>query len=434
MRLGFLVLMGLVGAAPAFADEAVRTGAAAFGDWRTDAPGVRRLITPADLPPPFATSSTANMSQHEARTGGELPKAPSGFTVEQFATGLNMPRVIRIAPNGDIFVAETGAGRVRVFRSGGAGAGPAHGEIFADGLQRPYGIAFYPSEQNPRFVYIATPDSVVRFPYRSGDIKASGPAEKIASLPNGGGHWTRDLAFSPNDKTLFVSVGSASNDAEGLRAMAARVLGASWGDEQRRADVLAFDPDGSHERVYATGIRNCSGLAVQPGMGALWCAVNERDGLGDDLPPDYVTHVAQGAFYGWPWYYLGDHQDPRHKDERADLANAITTPDVLIQAHSAPLAIAFYGADQFPSGYKGDAFVTLHGSWNRAKRTGYKVVRLVMKDGKPTGEYEDFLVGFVGDDKNVWGRPVGVAVAPDGSLLVSDDGSGSIWRVSFKGK
>jgi glucose/arabinose dehydrogenase len=437
MRLGFLVLLCLLSAAPAFADETVRTGAAAFGDWRTDAPGARRLITPADLPPPFATRSAASRSQRAARAGVDIPKAPAGFTVDLFASGLNMPRVIRVAPNGDIFVAEHGAGRVRVFHPGKAG--PAQGEIFADGLQRPYGIAFYPSGENPRFVYVATPESVVRFPYRSGEMKASGPAEKIASLPNGGGHWTRDLAFSPDDKTLFVSVGSASNDAEGApradqASIAEAPLGASFADEQRRADVLAFDPEGKNERVYATGIRNCSGLAVQPGTGALWCAVNERDGLGDNLPPDYATHVAQGAFYGWPWYYLGDHQDPRHKGERPDLASRVTTPDVLIQAHSAPLGIAFYAADQFPSEYSGDAFVTLHGSWNRSTLTGYKVVRLLMKDGKPTGEYEDFLVGFVGDDKSVWGRPVGVAVTHDGSLLVSDDASNSIWRVSYKGK
>src|ERR1700721_2586716 len=310
MRLGFLVLLGLVGATLAFADEAVRTGAAAFGDWRTDAPGARRLITPADLPAPFATHSTANMSQHEARTGAEIPKAPRGFTVEPFATGLNTPRVIRVAPNGDIFVAETGAGSVRVFHPG-AGSGPAKGEIFAAGLQRPYGIAFYPSGEKPRFVYVASPDSVVRFPYRSGDVKASGPAEKIASLPSGGGHWSRDLAFSPDDKTLYVSVGSGGNVGQGAphadqASIAEAPIGASFGDEARRADVLAFDPDGRHERVYATGIRNCSALAVQPGTGALWCAVNERDGLGDDLPPDYQRHSAAAARTGWPWV---DHRD-----------------------------------------------------------------------------------------------------------------------------
>ncbi|MGA8585868.1 MAG: sorbosone dehydrogenase family protein [Roseiarcus sp.] len=439
MRLGFIVLLGLVGAGTAFADETVRTGAAAFGDWRTDAPGVRRLITPADLPAPFATPSARNMSPQAARTEADIPKAPPGFAVDLFATGLSTPRVIRVAPNGDIFVAETGAGRVLVFRPGESQAGPAQGKIFAGGLQQPYGIAFYPSGQEPRFVYVATPDSVVRFPYRSGETKTSGPPETIASLPGGGSHWTRDLAFSPDDKTLFVSVGSSSNVAEGARIpdeaeIAGPPLGASFGDEQRRADVLAFDPEGRNERVYATGIRNCSGLAIQPGTGALWCAVNERDGLGDDLPPDYATRVVQGAFYGWPWYYLGDHHDPRHQGERADLANRITTPDVLIQAHSAPLGIAFYTADQFPSEYRGDAFLTLHGSWNRSKRTGYKVVRLLMKDGKPTGAYEDFLVGFFSNDASVWGRPVGVAVARDGSLLVGEDDSGSIWRVKYRGK
>src|ERR1700722_11180831 len=230
MRPGFFVLVCLVGAAPAFADEAVRTGAAAFGDWRTDGPGVRRLITPTDLPAPFATKSAVGRSQRAARTGVDIPKAPPGFAVDLFASGLNIPRVIRIAPNGDIFVAETGAGRVRVFHSGGAGAGPAQGEIFADGLQRPYGIAFYPPGENPRFVYVASPDSVVRFPYRSGEMKASGPAEKIASLPSGGGHWTRDLAFSPDDKTLFVSVGSGSNVDEGVpRADEASIVEAPIG-------------------------------------------------------------------------------------------------------------------------------------------------------------------------------------------------------------
>ena len=437
MRLGFLVLLGLVGATPAFADEAVRTGAAAFGDWRTDAPGARRLITPADLPAPFATRSTANMSQHEARTEADVPKAPPGFAVDLFATGLNMPRVIRVAPNGDIFVAETGAGSVRVFHPG-AGSGPAEGEIFADGLQRPYGIAFYPSGERPalRLCRVAGLRCALSLSQRRHEgLRPGGKDRELAE---------RRRTLDPRPRVLgrrqdAVRFGRLSEQCRRRRradqaSIAEAPIGASFGEEQRRADVLAFDPDGRHERVYATGIRNCSGLAVQPGTGALWCAVNERDGLGDDLPPDYATHVAQGAFYGWPWYYLGDHQDPRHKDERADLANAITTPDVLIQAHSAPLGIAFYAADQFPSDYKGDAFVTLHGSWNRAKRTGYKVVRLVMKDGKPTGEYEDFLVGFVGDDKNVWGRPVGVAVTHDGSLLVSDDGSGSIWRVSYKGK
>src|SRR6202044_3464798 len=210
MRLGFLVLLGLAGATLAFADEAVRTGAAAFGDWRTDAPGVRRLITPADLPAPYATRSTANMSQHEARTSAEAPKAPSGFAVDLFATGLNMPRVLRIAPNGDIFVAETGAGSVRVFHPG-ASPGPAKGEIFAAGLQRPYGIAFYPSGENPRFVSAPLPDSVVEFPYRSGDVKAWGPAEKTASLPSGGLQWTRANSFSPDDASLYVSVASGSN-------------------------------------------------------------------------------------------------------------------------------------------------------------------------------------------------------------------------------
>jgi glucose/arabinose dehydrogenase len=298
-----------------------------------------------------------------------------------------------------------------------------------------FGIAFFPSGLDPSWIYVATPGSVVRFPYRSGDLKASGPAETVvAKLPARGGHLTRDIAFSPDDKTMFVSVGSATNDAELTSTFAARLRGASWDVEQDRADVLAFDPEGGHKRVFATGLRNCSGLTVQPGSAALWCAVNERDGLGDDLPPDFATRVAEGEFFGWPWFYIGAQEDPRHKGERPDLAGKVTVPDVLFQPHSAPLGITFYEDGQFPPDFKGDAFVALHGSWNRAKRTGYKVVRLLMKDGRPTGVYEDFLTGCVADDASVWGRPVDVAVTKDGALLVTDDEGGAIWRVSYAGK
>jgi glucose/arabinose dehydrogenase len=429
----------------ALADEsATRTGAAAYGDWRSDAPGVRRKLTAADMPAPGATRSVANVSRLVARPDGALPKAPAGFAVSLFASGLEEPRVVRVAPNGDVFVAESAAGRVTVISAADGAAKAAGAAIFAAGLHRPFGIAFYPSGPNPSYVYVAETDRVVRFPYHSGETKAAGPAEVVVpSLPAGRGHWTRDLAFSADGKTLFVSVGSGSNaadempdaPAEGLATFAAKhALGAAWAAEENRADVLAFDPDGGGERPFATGLRNCSGLTVQPQSGALWCAVNERDALGDDLPPDYATSVKPGAFYGWPWFYIGDHEDPRLAGRRGDLAGSVTTPDVLFQAHSAPLGIAFYDGGQFPADYRGDAFVALHGSWNRAKRTGYKVVRLPFKDGAPTGEYEDFLVGFVADDASVWGRPVDVAVAHDGALLVTDDGGGAIWRVAYHGR
>ncbi|HXW21093.1 MAG TPA: sorbosone dehydrogenase family protein, partial [Roseiarcus sp.] len=358
-----------------------------------------------------------------------------------FAKGLDEPRVIRVAPNGDIFVAESAGGRVSVARAED-GATSAKFEVFAADLNRPFGIAFYPPGPDPKYVYIANTNSVVRYPYRSGDLAPAGPREVVVpSLPSGG-HWTRDIAFSLDGKTMFVAVGSGSNVAERMAPLekaqvdafaAGRPPGATWGPEENRADVLAFDPDGGAMRVYATGIRNCSGLTIQPETGAPWCAVNERDILGDDLPPDFATRVREGAFYGWPWYYIGRNQDPRHKGERPDLAAKVAIPDVLIQPHSAPLGIVFYEASQFPAEYKGDAFVALHGSWNRAKRTGYKVVRLPFKDGQPTGEYEDFLVGFVLDDSSVWGRPVDVAVARDGALLVTDDGGNAVWRIAYKG-
>ncbi len=446
MRPPLLLASLLIAVSPlyALADDGVRTGAAAYGDWRTDAPGVRRKITVADMPPPGATRSVANPPRIVARPDGALPKAPAGFAVSLFASRLDEPRVVRVAPNGDVFVAESGAGRVAVLRAADGAPAAASAATFAAGLHRPFGIAFYPPGPDPRYVYVAETDRVVRFPYRAGEAKAAGPAEVVVPrLPAGGGHWTRDLAFSVDGETLFVSVGSGSNagedmteaPAEGLAAfIAAHPLGAAWSAEEDRADVLAFSPNGGEKGIFATGLRNCSGLTVEPQTGDLWCAVNERDSMGDDTPPDYATRVRPGAFYGWPWFYIGSHEDPRLEGRRADLAGSVATPDVLIQAHSAPLGIAFYDGAQFPAEYRGDAFVALHGSWNRAKRTGYKVVRLIFKNGAPTGEYEDFLIGFVADDASVWGRPVDVAVAHDGALLVTDDGGGAVWRVAYQGR
>jgi glucose/arabinose dehydrogenase/cytochrome c2 len=426
----------------AVAAPGLRTGAAALGDFRGDGPGVRRHITVADLPAPFATKSSRNNPSVVAPPEGAHPYAPPGFRAERFATGLEAPRLLRVAPNGDVFIAESAAGRVRVLRAADGAASPERNEVFAKDLDRPFGIAFYPPGPDPTFVYVADNNAVLRFPYQAGDLAARGPAETIVPRLAGstGGHWTRDLAFSPDGKRMFVSVGSGSNVAEGLPARSgadlvawesAHGLGATWGDEEARADVLVFDAGGGGVRVFAAGIRNCVGLAVQPATGELWCSTNERDGLGDDLVPDYVTRVREGAFYGWPWYYLGAHEDPRHPGARPDLAGKITVPDVLLQPHSASLQMAFYDGAMFPPAYRGGAFMALHGSWNRAARTGYKVARAIVENGVPTGEYEDFLTGFVVDDDHVWARPVGVAVAHDGALLVSEDGNGTIWRVSY---
>jgi hypothetical protein len=233
---------------------------------------------------------------------------------------------------------------------------------------------------------------------------------------------------------MLVSVGSASNDAEGIKSSPSddpkSALGATSSYEARRADVLSFNPDGADAAIFATGIRNCVGLAVHPATGDAYCSTNERDGFGDDLVPDYVTRVREGAFYGWPWFYIGNHEDPNHASERPDLKDKVTVPDVLIQPHSASLGLTFYDGNAFPAEYRGDGFAAEHGSWNRAKRAGYKVIRIRMKDGVPTGEYEDFMMGFVVNDSDVWGRPVGVTVTRDGALLVSEDGNGTIWRIT----
>lgn len=417
--------------------EPVLQGKEAYGDWQADKPGRIRLIRPQDLVPPGATRSAASSARVVPRPPEAALRVPAGFKIELFAEGLRAPRIVRVAPNGDVFVAETRAGTIRVLRAGEDGK-VATSEVFASGLRQPFGIAFFPNGDNPQWVYVANTDSVVRFPYQAGDLKARGKAETIvASLPHDGGHSTRDIVFTPDGKRMLVSVGSLSNVAEGMGTppggMEARSktqpLGATWASELERAAVLAFNPDGKDRKIYATGIRNCVGLAIQPQTGLPWCSTNERDGLGDDLVPDYVTSVKEGAFYGWPWFYIGGNEDPRHAGARPDLKDKVTVPDVLIQPHSASLGMTFYQGTQFPPEYQGDAFAAEHGSWNRSKRTGYKVIRIRMKDGTPTGEYEDFITGFVVSDREVWGRPVGIAVAKDGSLLVSEDGNGTIWRV-----
>jgi glucose/arabinose dehydrogenase len=429
VALVLLATFAVLSPADAADQTAVRTGNAAFGDWTTDAPGVRRKITVADLPPPYATGSAGNFPRIVAQPADATLKVPPGFKVEQFAAGLAEPRLIRIAPNGDIFIAESSSNRIRVMRAADGGSKPERSEIFADGLSQPFGIAFWPPGPNPKFVYVGNTGSVVRFPYQAGDLQARGPAETVvASIPAsgrlpGGGHWTRDVIFTPDGSKMFVSVGSHTNDADGL----SRYLKS----EDHRADVLEFNPDGSGFRIYAAGLRNCVGMAINPTSGDLYCSTNERDGLGDNLPPDYITHVQDGGFYGWPWYYIGDHQDPRHLGEHPELAAKAIVPDVLLQAHSASLEMLFYNGQQFPEEYRGDAFAAEHGSWNRSRRTGYKVIRVMMHDGKPTGEYEDFMTGFVTVDGDVWGRPVGVAVAHDGALLVTEDGNGTMWRISY---
>lgn len=405
------------------------TGKEAFADYSQQKPGTFRKITVADLPQPFATHSVDNQPDEIPRPEHAWPQAPPGFKVELYATGLDYPRLIRTAPNGDLFLAESHSGEIKVFRGATPEGKAQQSQTFATGLRQPFGIAFYPPGPNPQWIYVGNTDSVVRFPYRVGDLKARGPQQKIADLPGGGhlrggGHWTRDIAFSADGKKMYVSVGSHSNNDDPD----------THPEEKDRADILEFNPDGSSMRIYASGLRNAVGIATQPGSGQLWASTNERDELGDNLPPDYITRVQTGGFYGWPWYYIGPHYDPKHKGKHPELKDKVIVPDVLLQPHFASLEMTFYEGTQFPKEYHGDIFAAEHGSWNRKPRNGYEVIRVPLTNGKPTGEYEDFLTGFVTADGKVWGRPVGVAVGKDGSLFVSDDGSKSIWRVTYTGK
>ena len=412
------------------------SGKAAMGDWTTDAPGVRRKITIEDLPAPSSTFLALNFPRIVGRPVDAQLHVPLGFKIDLYASGFRDPRFLLTAPNGDIFVTESRANKIKVLRSTEGPNKLDVTEVFAErDLNRPFGLAFYPAGNDPKFLYVANTDGVVRFPYRNGDLRARGPAEKLpvhlsgrAGPLGGRGHWTRDIIFSPDSTKMYVSVGSYSNVSDSA-------------EETDRARIFEFNPDGTGQRVYAWGIRNAVGIAFRPGSNELWMSTNERDELGNDLPPDYISSVRAGGFYGWPWFYLGNHLDPHHEQspwragvgKHAELADKVIVPDVLVQAHSATLNLCFYTGDQFPAEYKGDIFAAFHGSWNRTKRTGYKIVRVSFdhSTGKVGGEYEDFVTGFVTRDGDVWGRPVGITVAKDGSLLFSEDGNGTIWRVSY---
>ena len=454
--------------------QQVSTGQAAFADWDQQQPGARRRITLADLPEP-RPQEAGNFTPHLIpRPQDAWPQAPAGFKVTLFAGGdaapmqradnkqnmelsggtFTMPRLLRAAPNGDIFVADSGAGSLIILRGVDANGHAKQIEKFIGGLDHPFGIAFYPAK-DPKYIYVGNATTVQRIPYHTGDLHATGAPETIVpDVPGyaqlmGGGHWTRDVVFSKDGTRMLVSVGSGSNidDPD------------THPGEFHRADVLEYTPEGKFIKVYAGGIRNCVGEAINPITGSLWCSTNERDNLGNHLVPDYVTSVKEGGFYGWPWYYMGNHRDPRlplpcangtgvnlqaaaltadqaKNCKREDIGAKVIVPDVMVQPHMASLELLFYPhVAGFPQEYDGDIFAAEHGSWNRQRRAGYEVIRIPMHDGRAAdGSYEDFLTGFVTKDGQVWGRPVGVAVGADGALYVSDDGTRSVWRVAYAGK
>lgn len=392
--------------------------AAAGTAWATtDEPGQRFEVRLDALAEPHETPSVFNGSASVARPEGALPEAPEGFVVSVFADGLQHARWLAVAPNGDVFLAESFQGKVTVLRDEDGDGRAEIRDTFADGLSRPHGLLFIEDA-----LLIGDVRGVWRVPYQSGDLKAQGmaPITKPGALGQSGGHWTRNLALSPDGAHLFVAVGSRGNVAE---------------EPEPFASVQRFARDGSKQMTFASGLRNPVGIAFYPGTNDLYVVVNERDGLGDGLVPDYLTRITEGAFFGWPYAYLGANPDPDFGAKKPDMVAQSQTPDLLFESHSAALGLVFYDHDQFPAEYRGDAFVAFHGSWNSAKPTGYKVVRAKFEDGRPVGWYDNFLTGFwtAGDERaEVWGRPVGLAVTQDGSLLVADDVANVVWRVSYQ--
>jgi glucose/arabinose dehydrogenase len=383
------------------------------------APGTKFTLRPADLPPPYQTRSASNAPRRVSRPADAALRVPAGFASNLYAERLATPRWLEAAANGDLFVAESGSGRVRLLRDTNGDGRADVSEVFAEGFNRPHGMAL-----RPGYLYIADTRRVWRVAYQPGDTKAKREPEAVTAegvFGGAWGHWTRNIVFSPDGSSFYASIGSAGNIAE---------------EEAPRATILKFNADGSGQRIFATGLRNPVGIAFRPGSNELWTVVNERDGLGDGLVPDYLTRVQDGAFYGWPYAYIGKNPQPGYAERRPDLVAKTVVPDLLFESHSAPLGLTFYTGTAFPPEFRGDAFVALHGSWNAFKPTGYKVVRVPFRDGKPVGHYEIFASGFwtAGTDRaEVWGRPAGLTIASDGALMIADDAGDTIWRVTWRG-
>lgn len=382
-----------------------------------DQPGQRFHVRPSDMPPPYATRSAANPPGRAARTAAMRPRAPDGYRVNLFAEGFDHARWLLAAPSGEVFLAEPSAGRVMLLTDADGDGRAERRYTFAKGHEMPHGLALHGD-----WLYVADLDAVWRYAWRPGQRRPAGPPQRLTpkgALGDGGGHWTRNIAISPDGKSFYVSIGSAGNLAE---------------EPEPRATIKRFAIDGGVGAVFARGLRNPVGIAFHPETGALYTVVNERDGLGDGLVPDYLASVRENGFYGWPYAYIGPHPQPGFARLRPDLVQKTIIPEVLFQAHSAPLGLVFAAGGDFPGDWQDDAFVALHGSWNAAAPTGYKVVRVPFENGRPLGWYENFVTGFRIDDRergraSVWGRPVGLAIAADGSLLIADDAGDTIWRV-----
>ncbi|HEX6192481.1 MAG TPA: sorbosone dehydrogenase family protein [Chitinophagaceae bacterium] len=376
-----------------------------------------------ELPPPFATKSVRNQSNVIGWKDGKMPVAPQGFTVSVFADKLESPRWIYVAENGDVFVAQADregkkGNNILLFRDANKDGVPESKSVYLTNLKQPFGMLVLKDK-----FYVGNTDAVVEYPYDPKATAIAGAGKSIVSLPTGR-HWTRNIISNAAGNKIYIAVGSASNIAEdGIEK------------ENRRANILEVNVDGTGERIYASGLRNPVGMDWAPGTNTLWTAVNERDELGDDLVPDYLTSVKDGGFYGWPYSYFGKHEDPRIKDEmkRPDLVSKAIAPEVSLGSHTASLGLVFYKGNKFPQQYQNGAFIGQHGSWNRSNLSGYKVVFVPFSGGKPSGNPQDFLTGFIADaaKSDVYGRPVGVAVMADGSLLVADDAGNTVWRVAY---